>query len=293
MKTRTEKEMMDLILGFAKRDDRVRVVWMNGSRASPNAARDPFQDYDIAYFVTDVEPFRSDKEYVTSHFDGSIVSQETESKEWPPPVGDGSCSYQFQFTDGNRIDLGIHGVDRVHDRLGDSQTRVLMDKDGIVPELPPPSDRDYFITEPTKQLYDDCCDEFFFGLGSHIPKTFWRRQLPLLKFYVEVALRKPLVMMLGWEIGMRTGSEKSIGKEGKYLQGYLEPDVWRQFASTYAGAGYDAIWESMLVFHSLFTRTARIVSRHYGFPFPEEDAKGALAFLDHVKHLPPDATTIY
>ena len=48
---RTEKEMFELILGVAKRDERVRAVYMNGSRANPNVKKDLFQDYDIVYAV--------------------------------------------------------------------------------------------------------------------------------------------------------------------------------------------------------------------------------------------------
>lgn len=33
---RSEKEMYDLILDIAKRDERIRAVYMNGSRANPN-----------------------------------------------------------------------------------------------------------------------------------------------------------------------------------------------------------------------------------------------------------------
>ena len=50
--------MLALILGFAQADDRIRVVVMNGSRVNPNVEKDIFQDYDIRYFVTEVEPFR-------------------------------------------------------------------------------------------------------------------------------------------------------------------------------------------------------------------------------------------
>ncbi|WP_431602538.1 aminoglycoside 6-adenylyltransferase [Ruminiclostridium papyrosolvens] len=33
---RTEQEMFDLILDVAKADERIRAVYMNGSRANPN-----------------------------------------------------------------------------------------------------------------------------------------------------------------------------------------------------------------------------------------------------------------
>ena len=48
---RSDKEMFDLILDIAKGDDRIRAVYMNGSRTNPNAILDIFQDYDIVYVV--------------------------------------------------------------------------------------------------------------------------------------------------------------------------------------------------------------------------------------------------
>lgn len=51
MKSRTETEMMNLILSTAKEDERVRAVILNGSRANPNLKKDIFQDYDIVYIV--------------------------------------------------------------------------------------------------------------------------------------------------------------------------------------------------------------------------------------------------
>ena len=55
---RSEKEMYDLILGFARADERVRGVILNGSRANPNAPRDKYQDYDIVYVVRDFNSFQ-------------------------------------------------------------------------------------------------------------------------------------------------------------------------------------------------------------------------------------------
>ena len=44
---RSEKEMYDLILGYAKAHDDIRAVILNGSRANPNRKPDPFNDFDI------------------------------------------------------------------------------------------------------------------------------------------------------------------------------------------------------------------------------------------------------
>ena len=54
---RSEKEMYELILSVAEKDERVRIVGMNGSRTNPNVPKDDFQDYDIVYVVTDMQSF--------------------------------------------------------------------------------------------------------------------------------------------------------------------------------------------------------------------------------------------
>ena len=57
---RNEEVMMELILKRAVEDETIRLVEMNGSRINPTTKRDPFQDYDIVYYVEDMEPFLKD-----------------------------------------------------------------------------------------------------------------------------------------------------------------------------------------------------------------------------------------
>ena len=142
---RTEAEMMGLILDYARDHEQVRAVVMNGSRANPNAKKDPFQDYDIVYFVTDVEPFRRNPEIVR-FFGDILILQTPEDMVDPPPENDGSYGYLMQFMDGNRIDLGFVPLEKIQSCGEDTLTIVLLDKDRRIGELPPPSDRGYSIS---------------------------------------------------------------------------------------------------------------------------------------------------
>lgn len=148
MKTRTEAEMLALILGFAQADDRIRVAVMNGSRVNPNVKKDIFQDYDILYFVTDVGPFRKEAD-VVPHFGKPIIVQKVEEQVYRPGSGDGRYTYNIQFVDGNRIDMGFLPLAMLKNPPSDSLTRILLDKDGLLSNLPTPSEQSYFITEPT------------------------------------------------------------------------------------------------------------------------------------------------
>ena len=66
---RSEEQMMELILGFARERDDVRAVVLTGSRANPAAARDPLQDHDITFLVEDVAPYRRNAQ-VPEYFRG-------------------------------------------------------------------------------------------------------------------------------------------------------------------------------------------------------------------------------
>ena len=63
---RSEEEMMHLILQVAKDDERVRAVYLNGSRTNPNAPKDRFQDYDVVYVVTDTKPYYENHDWIIS-----------------------------------------------------------------------------------------------------------------------------------------------------------------------------------------------------------------------------------
>ena len=68
---RSEEEMMNLILQVAKDDERVRAVYLNGSRTNPNAPKDCFQDYDVVYVVTDTKPYYENHDWI-NHF-GTVL----------------------------------------------------------------------------------------------------------------------------------------------------------------------------------------------------------------------------
>lgn len=57
---RSAEEMLDAVLSFARADDRILAVGMEGSRVNVNIPPDTFQDYDITYFVRSIGAFTGD-----------------------------------------------------------------------------------------------------------------------------------------------------------------------------------------------------------------------------------------
>src|SRR5512143_3935091 len=99
---RSEQTMLALILDTARQDERIRAAVMVGSRANPNAPRDPFQDFDVVYFVTEMAPFVRNLEWV-KRFGELMIMQLPDDMQDPAPDDQGGFAYLMQFVDGNRI----------------------------------------------------------------------------------------------------------------------------------------------------------------------------------------------
>ncbi len=175
-------------MGFVGMHDDIRAVVMNGSRANPLAHKDPFQDYDIACYVRDVEPFRRNPE-IPRHFGEILILQTPEDILDPAPANEGSYSYLMLFMDGNRIDLSFHPLDSVSDIREDSLSVVLLDKDQLIGVLPPSGDGSYYPGKPTAKAFDDCCNEFWW-LNSYVAKGLWRGELTYAREHLDIWMRE-------------------------------------------------------------------------------------------------------
>jgi len=274
---RTEQEMLDVILGTAKRDERVRAVMLSGSRVNPNAQRDRFQDFDITYFVTDLASFTQDHAWIKV-FGELMIVQMPEAMEDPPPMNDGHFAYLMQFVDGNRIDLTLYPLDKLDQYQRESLSALLLDKDQRFGALPLPSENDYLPTPPTAKRFADCCNEFWW-VSTYVAKGLWRREIPYAKYMLDVVVREQLMKMLMWQIGVQTQFTINPGKFGKYFERYLEPNQWAMLTQTYADADYDHNWQALLTMGQLFREAALRVAAHFHFDYPHGDDERVSAYL--------------
>ena len=109
---RSEKEMIDLILDTARKDERIRAVYMNGSRTNPNAPKDLFQDYDIVYVVRETLPFIKDTTWIDRFGERLYMQLPEQTGLLLGYEADLANCYGWlmQFTDGNRIDLHVQSI---------------------------------------------------------------------------------------------------------------------------------------------------------------------------------------
>lgn len=269
MNMRTEHEMFDLILNFARQDERIRLVAMNGSRANPNIQPDKYQDFDIVYLVTEIDSYLADDSWLEV-FGNRIIMQKPDTMGITQPTGFSSFAYLMLFEDGNRIDLTLYSIEKLQAYLeSDRMCVLLLDKDGLVPNLPPSTDQDYWLLPPTCKSFDDCCNEFWW-LSTYVAKGLARRQIPYANAHLDL-MRNELMRMLSWQSGIEQGFNFNIGKDYKYLQKHLPESDWAQLLRTWRMDSPEHIWQSMFEACDLFGRVSSKVASRLGCPNPTYD----------------------
>lgn len=281
---RSEKEMYDLILEVAKKDAGIKAVYMNGSRTNENVPKDIFQDYDIVYVVEDTKSFIEDKDWIRL-FGEILYMQYPDENPYYPSDKDNSYGRLMQFADGVRIDLTVQSVDYAQQHIRDDELcRILLDKENILPEIAPATDRQYWVKEPVEDQYLAVCNNFWW-CTNNIAKGLWREEILYVQDMTNHVVRPELITMLNWKAGILTGWAVSTGKSSKYLYKWLSEEEWHMLLSTYFDGDVDHAWKSVFNMCELFGSTARFVGKNLGWKYNEDEGKAAFDYLKYVHQL--------
>jgi aminoglycoside 6-adenylyltransferase len=283
---RGEKEMLGLILDIAWRDERIRAVMLNGSRANPNAKKDFFQDYDIVYFVKRLETFTENHAW-TDVFGERLILQMPDEMNLPDYENNperAGFAYLMRFKDGNRIDLTLFPLDKLETNFVlDSLSVLLLDKDNIFPELPPPNEKNYLTRKPTEKEFADVCNEFWW-VSTYVAKGLRRKEMLYAKDFLENPVRKMFLKMLEWRIGIENNFSVNFGASGKYLPRYVSAAFYEKVLQTYADAKPENIWKSLFLMAEIFEESAKTVAARLEFTYNAEESENVIKYLKDVKN---------
>lgn len=273
--------MMNLILNIAKNDEGVRAVILNGSRVSPGAKKDSFQDYDIVYIVNHIDPYVDNQQWL-DQFGEIVLLQKPEEMDAIWPKSKDLFGFLMLFEDGNRIDLRLIRYDKYVTMPRDSQSILLLDKDKIMGEFEVPSDKDYLPSQLTEKEFGDCVNEFLW-VSTNVAKGIVRKQLTYAKFMSEQIVKEQLIKLLIWYAAIKTNFQKSMGAHAKYLEQYVEQEIWDKFRKTYVDSEENNMWDGLFIMHEIFYEIALIISHHYSYPFDIQEYQKIKKYLQAVR----------
>ena len=265
---RTDQEMLELILGTAKKLQ-VDAVALSGSRTDTKAPKDEFQDYDVVYVVDDLDTLTNDLSWL-DQFGKRVIEQEV-------TLGHRRL-YLMLFEDGNRIDLTLCPKDHINEWV-DSEAgfTVLVDEKDLFESYSPSPQR--FWTSPASETdFEKTCNEFWW-VSAYVVKGICRKQVLYATDHLYGICQQELLKVLAWQVASNRGIV-DIDKNYKYLFNYLPAEKEKEFSNLLDLSSLDKITQSLLATMQIFHQEAQILAQKMGFEYDREVAEKMIQYAE-------------
>ena len=265
---RTDQEMLELILGTAKKLQ-VDAVALSGSRTYTKAPKDEFQDYDVVYVVDDLDNLTSDLSWL-DQFGTRIIEQHN--------ILGNRRLYLMLFEDGNRIDLTICPKDYINEWV-DSEAgfTVLVDEKGLF-ESYSPSPQRFWIHPASETDFEKTCNEFWW-VSAYVVKGICRKQVIYETDHLYGICQQELLKLLAWQVASDKG-KIDIGKNYKYLFNYLPSEKEKEFSNLLDFSSLDKITQSLFATMQLFHQEAQSFAQKMGFDYDKEMVEKMIEYAE-------------
>lgn len=281
---RTQQEMLQLILKFAQKDERIRMVCLDGSRADRNAVHDRYSDFDIVLFVSDIRPFTQNQNWLYEFGEILILQKPMDFYDQPYDY-QSRAPYNIltQYADGNRIDFRLVDLSDLSEELQNPEPRqVLLKKDQWLPISGKESNEAYFVSKPEEKEFHDCCNEFWW-ISLNTVKGLCREEFYYAKQMYEHYQMDMLIKMLSWKAVLPYDFHASVGKCGKYLKRFLSKEEMERFQGLFPNGEYEDIWRKFFLSLDFFEELSQTVARELSFLPPKEQSEQIKRYLTEKK----------
>lgn len=274
---------MSLVLHVALSDERIRAVLLIGSRADVNSKKDILQDFDIVYIVRKYQGFLADKNWINV-FGERLLMQLPNEMSFGEKSSD-SYHYLMLFKDGNRIDLTLLPVEKCHShKIFNEPHQLLLDKDKLFENISPQIDNPFLIQRPTQKEFADCCNEFWW-VSINVAKGLWRNEIVYAKAMMDGPVRSMFLQLIEWYVGAEKEFSVSIGKNGRYLERNISPELYQKILLTYPDSEKENNWKALFLMTETFEDLATVVATKLNLAYNKEEGKAAMSYLQFIRSL--------
>lgn len=274
-------QVLDAIVEWAERNELIRAVILEGSRATPDTVLDHFSDYDVAFVVTDLTPFVQHEEW-EAWFGEPVI-------HWGDRQLDDGVERWMRlvvYGDGTRIDYcfwSISAFARITEQrplptILDSGYTVLLDKDGVAAGLPQPTYRAHVPVEPREDEFLILLDDFWLD-AAYVAKSLLRRELLPAKYGFSLLTLGHLRRLFEWRIEIDRRWAWPPGRHGRGLQRAVPKSRWQRLEQTLVGADLAENWHALWAALELHRELAVEIAGLLGFSYPHDRDAKAVSYL--------------
>jgi aminoglycoside 6-adenylyltransferase len=290
-------EVIRRLVQWADTREAVRAMILTSTRTNPHVSVDVFSDYDVVLFVTDINPFFTDRSWLLAF--GEVLVDYWDPIEVDDEFPFATTASVTQYADGLKIDFRLYPVDVLQHVIRapvlparyDTGYTVLVDKDGRTDGMLPPTYSVFIPRRPDEATYQSVVNDFFSD-APYVAKNLWRDELLPAKYSLDIVMKQQyLRQMLEWRMEREYGWSMPAGNLGKGLKKQLPPDIWSQFETTFVGASIEDNWEALFRALALFRRVAIEVADDLGFTYPLVFDERVSEYVQAVQAMPHTPTS--
>jgi len=258
------EQLFEKIVAWAK----TRVIIIEGSHGRNDRSVDRFSDYDLNLYVTDVARYADDDTWIAQI--GPIWAMEKEAG----PTGEPTPL--VLFAGGYDVDFRLLPVSLLEEfvrqhRLPDSYQRgyrVVLDKDDITAQLPPPAYKAVAKKKPSEDEFLYAVNVFWFEL-FHLVKYLHRGELWQVKLR-DAGIKRRLLQMIEWHAQASHDWDYDTWFVGKHMQSWIEPEIWQAFFEIFARFDKEDSWRAVCALMPLYRRLAGETAQRLSYAYPYE-----------------------
>jgi len=273
---------------WARAQNNVDAVILNGSRTNPCSKIDELSDYDIAVVVKDIEKFRDDDQWLK--YFGEIMIMFKDTIDNPDIDNLKSYTRLVQYKNGLRIDFNLWSHDffsSLKSMKGlpaflDTGYEIIYDRNDVITDLKKPRYSGYNINKPEKKRFMNNINSFWWDI-IYVGKALKRDELFFAKYMMEDIRFKFLQRMIEWYISMKNNWEINPGKCGRGFKKYLSNDEWNELSETFTGFEKEHNWKCLFNLMDFFRKIAIEVSINLGYEYPKQTDEEVTEYMKKIK----------
>jgi len=263
---------LEKLIEFAKNNDNIRALVLQGSFVNPNAPIDDFSDLDPMFFVRNLDEFITRDEWKKNfgkpisffHDEGEYL----DNHKWYTRL--------TLYDDGFKLDFGFQLIESAKHANLMPLYKVYLDKDNIIPKPEVTDERKFYVKKPAEEEFLERINAFFFD-SSYVVKALARDEMFFEK-YMEQVLKKKIHKLLEWYIGCKHDFKVNTGAVGRYFKRYLNKEEWNMLLATYPNSNKENCIDALFKAFDLVRYLGEYIAKELDFKYPKQHELDMLSY---------------
>lgn len=261
-------QLLNKIISFGNRDERIVALILIGSQAQTGHCADEYSDIDLIVIVQDIGGFVYSNDWLSEIAKYYISFTEKIDKANEKRVlFENALDVDFIII--SQIDAKADLASGMINKILCSGYRVLIDKIGLLADLPELRQTGTTYSFPSEKEYCNVVNDFWFHV-VWASKKLLRGELWAAKSCLDGYMKYKLLWMIECYEHVKNGPAYNTCHHGRFIDTWADATIRNQLAESFAHYDKQDVIRAMIITMNLFRDLARDTATAIGYTYPIE-----------------------